>query len=75
LHLPGGWITYTTLPSGKKRPGAPLWSVATVSNIGRQSAYSSTHRVTTNGGEDVIEQAVPPILSLEVQERAAAVLK
>jgi site-specific DNA recombinase len=61
--------------SRKKRPGSKFWSVATVSNIVRQSAYSGTHRVKTNGGKDVIEQAVPPILSPEIQERAAAVLK
>ena len=47
---------------GKKRPGAKLWSVMTISNIVRQSAYSGVHRVKTNGGEDVIEQSVPPIL-------------
>ena len=31
--------------NGKKRPGAKLWSVMTVSNIVRQSAYSGVHRV------------------------------
>ncbi len=60
---------------GKKRPGAPLWSVATVSNIVHQSAYSGTHKVRTNGGQDVIEQAVPPVLADRgLQERAAAAL-
>jgi hypothetical protein len=63
--------------SKKKRPGAPLWSVATVSNIVHQSAYSGVHKVKTNGGRDVIEQAVPPIFSgadSGLQERAAAAL-
>ena len=47
---------------GKKRPGAKLWSVMTVSNIVRQPAYSGVHRVKTNGGKDVIEQPVPAVL-------------
>jgi site-specific DNA recombinase len=61
--------------NGKKRPGAPLWSVTSVSNIVHQSAYSGIHKVKTNGGEDVIEQAVPPVLADRVlQDRAAAAL-
>jgi len=48
--------------NGKKRPGAKLWSVMTVSNIVRQPAYSGVHRVSTNGGKDITEQTVPPIL-------------
>lgn len=61
--------------NGKKRPGAALWSVTTVSNIVHQSAYSGVHKVKTNGGKDVIEQAVPPILADGgLQDRAAAAL-
>jgi len=60
--------------NGKKRPGAPLWSVTTVSGIVRQSAYSGTHMVKTNGGRDIIEQSVPPVLDAELQHRATAVL-
>ena len=61
--------------NGKKRPGAALWSVTTISNIVRQSAYSGTHKVKTNGGKDVIEQAVPPVLTdAGLQERAGAAL-
>src|SRR5215217_5334050 len=48
--------------NGKKRTGAKLWSVMTVSNIVRQPAYSGVHRVSTNGGKDITEQTVPPIL-------------
>jgi site-specific DNA recombinase len=59
---------------GKKHPGAKLWSVMTVSNIVRQSAYSGVHRVKTNGGKDVIEQPVPAVLEPDLQERAMAVL-
>src|SRR5215212_985353 len=61
--------------NGKKRPGAKLWSVMTVSNIVRQSAYSGVHRVKTNGGKDVIEQPVPAVLEPGLQERAMAVLE
>jgi site-specific DNA recombinase len=61
--------------NGKKRPGAKLWSVMTVSNIVRQSAYSGVHRVKTNGGKDIIEQPVPAVLEPGLQERAMAVLK
>jgi site-specific DNA recombinase len=60
--------------NGKKRPGAKLWSVMTVSNIVRQSAYSGVHRVKTNGGKDVIEQSVPAVVEPGLQERAIAVL-
>jgi site-specific DNA recombinase len=60
---------------GKKRPGTKLWSVMTVSNIVRQSAYSGVHRVRTNGGKDVIEQPVPAVLEPGLQERAMAVLE
>jgi site-specific DNA recombinase len=60
---------------GKKRPGAKLWSVMTVSNIVRQSAYSGVHRVKTNGGKDVIEQPVPAVVEPGLQERAIAVLE
>src|SRR5918993_3636151 len=61
--------------SGKKRPGAKLWSVMTVSNIVRQPAYSGVHMVKTNGGKDVIEQPVPAVLEPGLQERAMAVLE
>src|ERR671910_2401298 len=60
--------------NGKKRPGAKLWSVMTVSNIVRQPAYSGIHRVKTNGGKDVIEQPVPAVVEPGLQERAIAVL-
>src|SRR5215203_374704 len=57
--------------SREKHPGSRLWSVATVSNIVHQSAYSGIHKVKTNGGKDVIEQAVTPILDDQgIQERA-----
>ena len=57
------------------RPGSKLWSVATVSNIVHQSAYSGIHEVNTNGGKDIIEQAVTPILDDQgIQERAQTML-
>jgi hypothetical protein len=46
-----------------------------ISNIFRQPAYSGVHRVTTNGGKDVIEQPVPAALKPGLQERAMAVLE
>jgi len=61
--------------NGKKRPGANLWSVMTVSNIVRQSAYSGIHRVKTNGGKDIIEQSVPAVVEPNLQERAIATIK
>jgi site-specific DNA recombinase len=62
--------------NGKKRPGAKLWSVMTVSNIVRQSAYSGVHKVKVNGGKDIIEQPVPPILDEPgLQERAETALR
>jgi hypothetical protein len=61
--------------NGKKRPGANPWSVMTVSNIVRQSAYSGIHRVKTNGGKDIIEQPVPAVVEPGLQERAIASLK
>src|SRR5918994_790750 len=61
--------------NGKKRPGAKLWSVMTVSNIVRQPAYSGVHRVKTNVGKDVIEQPVPVVVEPGLQERAMAVLE
>src|SRR5215210_6023004 len=60
---------------GKKRPGAKLWSVMTVSNIVRQSAYSGVHRVKTNGGKDIIEQPVPAVVEPGLQERAENALR
>jgi len=61
--------------NGKKRPGAQLWSVMTVSNIVRQPAYSGVRRVKTNDGKDVIEQPVPAVLEPGLQERAMAILE
>jgi site-specific DNA recombinase len=61
--------------NGKKRPGASLWSVTTVSNIVHQSAYSGSHRVRTNGGKDIIEQPVTAVVKAELQELAMAALK
>ena len=61
---------------GKKRPGSKLWSVMTVSNIVRQSAYSGVHKVKVNGGKDIIEQPVPPILDEPgLQKRAETTLR
>jgi site-specific DNA recombinase len=61
--------------NGKKRPGAKLWSVMTVSNIVRQPAYSGVHKVKTNGGKDVIEQPVPAVVEPGLQKLAIAVLE
>jgi site-specific DNA recombinase len=61
--------------NGKKRPGAKLWSVMTVSNIVRQSAYSGIHNVKTNGQKDIIEQPVPAVVEPDLQEKAIATLK
>jgi site-specific DNA recombinase len=61
--------------NGKTRPGSKLWSVMTVSNMVRQSAYSGVHKVKVNGGKDIIEQPVPTVLEPGLQERAMAVLE
>jgi len=48
----------------------------TVSNIVGQSACSGVHKVKVNGGKDIIEQPVPPILDEPgLQERAQTALK
>ena len=61
--------------NGKKRPGAKLWSVMTVSNIVRQPVYSGIHMVKTNGGKNVIQQPVQAVVEPGLQERAMAVLE
>jgi len=62
--------------SRAKRVGSKLWSVMTVSNIVRQSAYSGVHKVKANGGKHIIEQPVPPILDEPgLQERAETTLR
>src|SRR5215218_3630567 len=62
--------------SRAKRAGSKLWSVMTVSNIVRQSAYSGRHKVKANGGKHIIEQPVPPILNEPgLQERAETTLR
>jgi site-specific DNA recombinase len=61
--------------NGKKRQGAKLWSVMTLSNIVRQPAYSGIHMVKTNGGKNVIEQPVQAVVEPGLQERAMAVLE
>ena len=62
--------------NGEKRPGSKHWSVMTVSNIVRQSAYSGVHKVKVNGGKGIIEQPVPPILDEPgLQERAESALR
>ena len=58
----------------EKRPGSRLWSVTTVSNIVRQTAYSGIHEVKVNGGKDVIEQVVPAVIEPKLQERAKTTL-
>jgi site-specific DNA recombinase len=60
--------------SRARKPGARSWSVATVSNIVRQRAYSGTHEVRINGGEELIEQAVPAVVDATLQERAKVAL-
>ena len=49
--------------------------MATVSNLDRQRAYSGTHEVRVNGGEELIEQAVPAVVDATLQERAKVALK
>jgi hypothetical protein len=61
--------------SRARKPGARAWYVATVSNIDRQRAYSGTHDVRVNGGEELIEQAVPAVVDATLQERAKVALK
>jgi Recombinase len=55
-------------------PGWRYGTGTTISKIVRQRAYSGTHEITINGGEDRIEQAVPAILDATLQERAKAAL-
>jgi site-specific DNA recombinase len=57
-----------------KRPPGKQWSAPTLRNIIRHNTYSGTREVRINGGEDLIEQAVPAIVERSLQERARAVL-
>ena len=70
-HPAPGW----RYGSQKRRPGSRVWSVTTISNIVRQRAYSGTHEVKINGGTDIIEQDVPPIVDAALQKRAQTTLK
>src|SRR5215217_317979 len=58
---------------GRERRHGASWPHATVSRIVGQRAYSGIHEVTLGGGE-VVERPVPAIVSLGLQERAAAAL-
>jgi site-specific DNA recombinase len=47
--------------------------MTTVSNIVYQSAYPGIHKMKTNASQDIIEQAVPPVLADGgLQDQAAA---
>ena len=59
--------------AGERKPGR-AWFDTTISNIVRQRAYSGTHEVKINGGEDRIERAVPAVVGVPLQERARATL-
>ncbi len=50
------------------------WSGSTVAGIVHQSAYSGTHRVKVNGGEESISRQVPAIVDTGLQERAIEAL-
>nr|MDQ5827911.1 recombinase family protein [Chloroflexota bacterium] len=50
------------------------WSGSTVAGIVHQSAYSGTHRVKVNGGEESISRQVPAIVDAGLQQRAIEAL-
>ena len=60
--------------SGKRTP-SKKWSPATTRNIIHQSAYSGTHEVRVNAGEDLISREVPAIVAPELQKRAIKALE
>src|SRR5918992_2884828 len=59
--------------SGERKHGAS-WSGSTVAGIVHQDAYSGTHRVKINGGEEFISRQVPAIVDAGVHQRAIEAL-
>jgi site-specific DNA recombinase len=59
--------------SGEHKYGAS-WSGSTVAGIVHQSAYSGTHRVKANGGEESISRGVPTVVDAGLQQRAIEAL-
>jgi site-specific DNA recombinase len=59
--------------SGERKHGAS-WSGSTVAGIVHQSAYSGTHRVKANGGEESISREVPAVVDAGLQQRAIEAL-
>jgi site-specific DNA recombinase len=59
--------------AGERKYGAS-WSGSTVAGIVHQSAYSGTHRVKVNGGEESISRQVPAIVDAGVHQRAIEAL-
>ena len=59
--------------SGERKHGAS-WSGSTVAGIVHQSAYSGTHRVKANGGEESISREVPAVVDASLQQRAIEAL-
>ena len=56
---------------GARKHGG-FWSPSTVRDLVRQSAYSGTHTVKINGGQDLISREVPAIVEPALQQQAIA---
>ena len=55
---------------GKPRKHGGGWGHTTIREIVQQRAYAGTHVVKLNGGAEIIERAVPPIVDPALREKA-----
>jgi site-specific DNA recombinase len=58
----------------KKREPSTRWAEPTIHDMLHRRAYSGTHEVRIDGGNEVIERPVPAIVSPKLQERALSAL-
>ena len=57
---------------GKPRKHGGGWGHTTIREIVQQRAYAGTHVVKLNGGAEIIERAVPPIVDPALRERRSS---
>jgi site-specific DNA recombinase len=60
---------------GKPRKHGGGWGHTTIREIVQQRAYAGTHIVKLNGGAEIIERAVPPIVEPALREKALECLR
>ena len=60
---------------GKPRKHGGGWGHTTIREIVQQRAYAGTHIVKLNGGAEIIERTVPPIVEPALREKALECLR